>query len=157
MQKQHIVDQLIYTCLRESNAIEDVWDDDSLKQAVLAWEYCVKQPVMTPKVVLKTHEILMAHHLFSDDLGKFRTCPVYIGGREGKPWFALPELMEQWCTRVNTSRTWKKDHCAYEDIHPFIDGNGRSGRIFMQWQRMKLGLPILVIKEQEKWAYYQWF
>jgi len=49
------------------------------------------------------------------------------------------------------------DHITFEKIHPFIDGNGRIGRIFMNWQRKKAGLPILVIKEAEKQKYYDWF
>ena len=43
------------------------------------------------------------------------------------------------------------------EVHPFIDGNGRTGRIFMNWWRVKNGLPILVIKETARQEYYKWF
>ena len=35
------------------------------------------------------------------------------------------------------SEPWKA-HCAYEDLHPFTDGNGRSGRVF--WLRLMGGI-----------------
>lgn len=40
-------------------------------------------------------------------------------------------------------------HRAYESLHPFIDGNGRSGRVLWAWQmlhvegRMPFGIPFL--------------
>lgn len=144
--------------LMESNNIEDVWDDISLAQAILAWEYLKTKKKITPSVVLKTHKILMLHHsLGENEKGHFRQCAVYVGGREGKPWIILPELIAQWCDVVNTSEDWKQTHLEYESIHPFVDGNGRTGRIFMNWQRLKLGMPILVIEEKKKWDYYNWF
>lgn len=36
-----------------------------------------------------------------------------------------------------------KVHLAYEDLHPFSDGNGRSGRVLWAWQMAKLrGYPL---------------
>lgn len=144
--------------LKESNNIEDVWDDDSLMQAKYAWDYVIKQKEMSPGVVLKTHKILMLHRpLMPDEKGYFRKCAVYIGGREGKPWFALPELVAEWCLKVNSSEDWKQTHVDFETIHPFIDGNGRVGRLLMLWQMNKKNLPIKIIYEKEKWEYYKWF
>lgn len=52
----------------------------------------------------------------------------------------------------------KNHHVEYEIIHPFVDGNGRTGRMFMNWERLKGGLPILVIHEgEEQQEYYKWF
>ena len=50
-----------------------------------------------------------------------------------------------------------ENHVKFESIHPFVDGNGRTGRLLMNWIRIKIGLPILVIKESEKFEYYKWF
>lgn len=147
--------------LKESNNIEDEWDDVSLAQALYAWNYIIKEEKLTPGVLLKTHKILMLHHkLMPDEKGYFRKVGVRIGARYGKPWYAIPELIETWCARANTAETEeqiKADHVAYEEIHPFVDGNGRTGRIFMNWTRVKKGFPILVIREKEKQEYYDWF
>lgn len=161
--------------LRESNNIEDEWDDLSLQQAILAWQYAIGEDRMTPSVVLKTHKILMLHHLVGMDKGYFRTVPVYIGGRQGSPAATIRPLIEEWCEDVNAvletknaignvrlSSVEEEDeikelHIRYERIHPFVDGNGRTGRIFLNWLRLKTQLPILVIKEKEKQGYYDWF
>ena len=45
--------------LRESNAIENVYDDDSLKMAMFAWEYLKKQKEMDVYIVQTAHGILM--------------------------------------------------------------------------------------------------
>ena len=147
--------------LVESNAIEDVFDDDSLKQAEHAWDYLWEQPELTTGVILKAHKILMLHQdLMPNEKGYFRTCQVWIGGREAKSWESVPVNMHTWCDKANEDEYWrdiKESHIAYENIHPFVDGNGRTGRLFMNWSRLKAGLPIQVIKASERHAYYQWF
>lgn len=147
--------------LRESNAIEGVYDDDSLKQAKLAWDYLLTEKKLTPGVVLKTHKILMLHQpLKPDEIGYFRTVPVWVGEKEKSHYSNLMALTEMWCLGANLAETWleiREDHIDYENIHPFIDGNGRTGRMFMNWQRLKTGLDILVLKEKEKKDYYAWF
>lgn len=157
--------KLIDDFLRESNAIEGVYDADSLHQAHLAWSYLAKKKVLTSDLVLKVHKILMKNHLNPDEKGCFRRCEVTVGGRYGLPFREVPQAMIEWILDAMTSveipgedgSNIKIDHIEYERIHPFVDGNGRTGRIFMNWQRMKAGLPILVLKEAERQEYYKWF
>lgn|SRR5574343_373659 len=157
--------------LRESNNIENEWDDLSLQQAIFAWDYLMGEKQLTPSVILKVHKLLMLHQdtVRPDQTGYFRREPVWIAGREGKPWFVVPELITNWCKSVeafmskvdvekeDAESAIKEHHLTYERIHPFADGNGRTGRIFLNWERVKLGLPVLVIREKEKEAYYEWF
>ena len=145
--------------LRESNAIEGVYDEDSYLQAKYAWEFLIKEKELNIGVVQKTHKILMLHqHLMPNEKGYFRQVPVYIGSREGIDWKFLQEAMQVWCMNATLyPKNWKEQHVRYEQIHPFVDGNGRTGRMFMNWQRMKAGFGIMVIKELKKYEYYQWF
>lgn len=156
-----MIDWDVINFLRESNNIEDEWDDDSLAQAIFAWDFIIQEDKLNISNILKTHKILMLHHnLQPDEKGYFRQRPVWIGGKEAKPYYAIRELIEHWLETANEPRNAEQiqqDHVDYEAIHPFIDGNGRTGRIFLNWQRVKNGLPVLVIKESEKFDYYKWF
>jgi len=145
--------------LKESNAIEGVTDTDSLIQAKRAWKYLMKQDTMHSGIVLKTHKILMLNQdLLQFQKGNFRVVPVWVGGREGMDFSYIPEAVQVWCYNAwDDPKFWKRHHIRFETIHPFIDGNGRTGRLLMNWQRVKAGLPVLVIKEKEKQEYYKWF
>lgn len=157
----------VISFLSESNAIEGVFDPDSLNQAMIAWEYLKTQKKLTSEVILETHRILMCHqNLAENEIGAFRKEQVSVGGREGRPWYAVPDLIGNWCYQANITLLMgdrgaeevKQDHIAYEVIHPFIDGNGRTGRLFLNWQRQKMGLPILIIWNADKFDdYYTWF
>ena len=129
MQIDQINDQLIMEFLRESNAIEGVFDDDSLDQARYAWDYLMGEEVLTTGVVLKTHKILMLHQkLQPNHKGYWRDCQVWVGGREGANYKMVPMLMQQWC---------------FES---------------MNWTRIKrCDLPLLTIYADERHTYYQWF
>jgi Fic family protein len=48
-------------------------------------------------------------------------------------------------------------HLDFETIHPFNDGNGRIGRVLINAQLMKLGFPVLIIRNKEKQIYYSSF
>jgi len=165
------ISQEEYDFLDHSNRIEGVYDGDSLGDAIGAWTYLKKEKKLTIGKVLKVHKILMLHQpLQPDERGYFRKIPVYVGGKEGAPPFIIPEQIEQWILNVNDllgggykeseifkERLTKEQHVKYEQIHPFVDGNGRTGRIFYNWTRLKLGLPIHVIREEERQDYYKWF
>lgn len=171
--------------IRESNLIEGVEDVDSIMQALEAWEYLMGEKELTIGVVLKAHKILMLHQkIYGYERGYFRQRDVSVGYwkivgidpvggmltkqfvKTGNP---IPHkdikgAMDQWIYIANQIKTadypdlWaKQSHIGFEHIHPFIDGNGRLGRLLLNWQRVKMKLPILVIKNAEKKEYYEWF
>ena len=50
-----------------------------------------------------------------------------------------------------------KFHLDFETIHPFCDGNGRIGRILINYQLSHLGFPNIIIRDKEKGQYYESF
>jgi len=159
--------------LRESNAIEDVWDEESLERSIEAWLYIRDQPRLNSSNIKRTHRILMAGKMAlamprldpllaeKKYLGHYRDIPIYIGNRQGTPHWLLEGSVRHWAYQANLpmlAEQIKEHHIAYENIHPFVDGNGRTGRIFLNWQRLHNKLPILVIPENTKRTdYYEWF
>jgi len=97
--------------------------------------------------------------------GKLRKVQVGVmtkkGFKEAIHWSSIEEELRLLCNPglypTSSEKLIKRWHIQFEKIHPFEDGNGRTGRILMNIQRLKVGLPILVIYDKEKFEYYKWF
>ena len=45
-------------------------------------------------------------------------------------------------------------HVDFVGIHPFIDGNGRTARLLLNFELMKNGFPPIVIQKENRSEYY---
>lgn len=146
--------------LKQSNYIEGEYSDIAFLDALMAWDYLIKQDELNKDNILETHRILM-ERLNPRIAGKFRTVNVRVGNRICPSWTSIRNLMNGWKETAQkepeTENEIKLQHIWFEKIHPFEDGNGRIGRIILNWQRVRAGLPILIIKESERYKYYKWF
>lgn len=146
--------------LHESNAIEDVFGREAEIGAQAAWMWLSAVSRLDRGAILGAHSVLMKG-LDPGIAGRVRDVNVRVGRYLCPAWDQVPRLMDAWImnhARASTEDTIKRAHIAFEKIHPFRDGNGRIGRIIMNWQRAKAGLPILVIhRGAEQQEYYKWF
>ncbi|MFA5071917.1 MAG: Fic family protein [Candidatus Pacearchaeota archaeon] len=152
--------------LRHSNYIEKQYREEAFIDAKKAWNFAFanKDEKIGIQYILKIHGLLMKN-IYPEIAGKFRDCDVFIGGERKA--FLGRELIEARLHNVyskmnrgafNRDKTTKETHIEFEDIHPFVDGNGRVGRILYNIHRLKLGLPIHIIHEgDEQMEYYKWF
>ena len=97
--------------------------------------------------------------------GRFRVAGEYV--RVGTHIAPAPEQVEQMIAQVLLDYTGDLDayfldkiakfHLEFEKIHPFNDGNGRIGRVIINYQLQRLGFPNIIIREKDKRNYYQAF
>ncbi|MFA4819914.1 MAG: Fic family protein [Candidatus Aenigmatarchaeota archaeon] len=117
---------------------------------------------ITTRLVLRIHKVLM-HNILWKYAGAFRDVSVYIRGASVKP--PPPEKVEQEFKQLTIwyRRNKKKYHPivvaalmhhGFESIHPFRDGNGRVGRLILNFILRKNGFPLIDIKYKDRESYY---
>lgn len=147
----------------ESNLIEGIDSpaaDECLKEA---WKYLEQQDVLDKGVICRVQKIATLHQkdLQPDWRGYYRKIPVYIGGHEAVHPVAIDAMMADFIYMSNWKEKSPKElHIEFERIHPFVDGNGRTGRLLMWWQECREGKDPTLIKNADKnkaYGYYDWF
>ncbi len=117
---------------------------------------------LSESIIKQIHFLVLADK--KDDRGVYRRVPVHImGARHGpvQPYLIEPK-MEQLLGEFAESTEHivtklARFHIEFEGIHPFIDGNGRTGRLIVNLELMKAGYPPIDIKFSDRNAYYDAF
>lgn len=137
------------------------------KNLARVFEY-IKKRMSTENVdgdlILLLHQMLISN--IDDGIaGRFREKGQYV--RVGTHIAPAPEHVERMIevSLVEYSGNQKdyflekiaKFHLDFENIHPFCDGNGRIGRVLINYQLMQLGFPPIIIRDKEKDVYYSSF
>ncbi|ADY54470.1 filamentation induced by cAMP protein Fic [Syntrophobotulus glycolicus DSM 8271] len=116
------------------------------------------------RIIKEIHSLVLMDR--PEDKGVYRRIPVRIMGAAHEPSqpYMIPKKMEQLIEDCNKKRgtmhpleriAWF--HLIFEGIHPFIDGNGRTGRLIMNFDMMQNGYPPVNIKFTDRKRYYDAF
>lgn len=131
-----------------------------------AFEYVselVKDNVpISENVIKQIHFLVLADK--KDDRGVYRRVPLRIMGAQHEPVqpYLIEPKMEQLLLDFKESSEHivtklARFHIEFEGIHPFIDGNGRTGRLLVNLELMKAGYPPIDIKFTDRITYYNAF
>jgi Fic family protein len=163
------IEEKIVDYLFHSNLIEEIHIDrkeyyntifsifPEISGHALALEYVSRHY----KENISIDHILNIHRLLSNGLvenkycGHFRDIPVFIGGHEALHPVAIKNAMDNFIYKCNNvipinAKVCMDLHNNFEHVHPFVDGNGRTGRLILNFLRLHIGLPLLIISSEHK-------
>lgn len=96
------------------------------------------------------------------DTEGYRTVQVFIQGSEHIPPEPekIPNLMNYYVYNYNHDEQdifnkIAKYHIEFERIHPFEDGNGRTGRLLINYELLKHNLQPVVIAKEDRIKYFE--
>ena len=118
--------------------------------------------LLSERIIRQIHYLVLADK--KEDRGVYRRVPVRIMGAQHEPVqpYLIAPKMEQLLRDYAESTEHiitklARFHIEFEGIHPFIDGNGRTGRLLVNLELMKAGFPPIDIKFADRIAYYNAF
>jgi Fic family protein len=132
-----------------------------------AFDYMLNtEKKISKEFILNLHNLVVKETLkpeLINQIGKYRTLQVYIRGTEWLP--PKPEKVPKEMASLLSWYTKNKNkvhplilsayfHSAFETIHPFIDGNGRVGRLLMNFILHQKEYPMINIPTKRKHEYY---
>lgn len=134
-----------------------------------AFEYVMeladKDSELTEKVVKEIHSFVLMHD--RQNAGTYRKVPVRITGAAHtppQPYLIIPQMESLMADYSDRKKAGKhvieiaaEFHLRFEGIHPFIDGNGRTGRLILNLELIKAGLLPINVKYSDRRKYYDCF
>lgn len=133
----------------------------------LLFSWLEKEPgkTVSGQEVLKLHETVMYGRVDALAIGTYRDVQVYIRGasHQPPPPSEVPRLMGRFFDDV--ARNPRKlepvmhaavAHADFEAIHPFVDGNGRVGRLIANWMLLRSGYPAVIIEVRDRRRYFSY-
>ena len=144
------------------------------------WQAVGQEGPTRKNAVLSLAEVRQVHHMAMAPVwevaphpdasdreapGSFREHEIrpFPGGMVPVTWTLVPAETEAWVARVNALDSGASDfpealaevHCRFEQIHPFLDGNGRTGRLLLNLVLVRLGHPPAIVYKRDRSRYLE--
>ena len=155
---------LLEQVLSRNVSVREVFEAKNLARVTEYKRIKAKDSELSKDLILLLHQMLIGG--INDAIaGRFREQGEYV--RVGTHIAPAPEHVERMIDEILVEYSSDlgsycldkiaRFHLDFETIHPFCDGNGRLGRVLINFQLIQLGLPRLIIRNSEKERYYQAF
>ena len=155
---------LLEQTLAREVSVREVYEAKNLARVMEYKRARAEDSELDEELILLLHRMLIGG---IDDAiaGRFRRQGEYV--RVGMHIAPAPEHVERMMENILLTYSSDLDsyfldkiarfHLDFETIHPFCDGNGRIGRVIIDFQLLQLGLPRLIVRNSEKETYYHAF
>lgn len=114
----------------------------------------------THKDLCELHRLVNQNIESNQTLGKYKKVQNYIGDVYTTSYLFTDERMQKllhWIKiafkKIDDLEVAFQSHAQFEIIHPFVDGNGRVGRLLINWLLMMKGLMPLAIRSKKRNEY----
>lgn len=145
-------------------SVREVFEAKNLSRVINYIREKSKEKEVDKDIILLLHQMLIGG--IDDKIaGRFRAAGEYV--RVGTHIAPSPEKVESMIGMildyyVNNLDKYlvekiSKFHLDFETVHPFNDGNGRIGRVLINYQLLRFGFPMIIIRDKEKAEYYKSF
>ncbi len=137
--------------------LRDIKETENHKKAYLFMKKNLSKDI-TAEFILELHRLLKEN--VTEDAGKWRDGQVRVGN-------LIPINAAMIETEVNNIIKWCTEnkhlyplefaaifHCLFERLHSFFDGNGRIGRLLMNFILLNNNFPLVIIQNKNKRRYY---
>ena len=150
--------ELVEHDIAPNKPLKDIKESESHTKVLL--KILDKKEKFDNNLVLKWHKELF-QDTKHDIAGMFRNYHVRIADYRAPDWQDVEKLMKKFIKfyrdnkEMNAVELAARMHYKFEKIHPFGDGNGRIGRLIMNYILWHSDYPMLIIEYKKRKSYYK--
>ena len=150
--------EIIHDKISPNKPLRDVRETEFHSKIFL--QMLKKEEKITETLLLKWHKEIFGETK-PDIAGKFRDYLVRVGPHLAPDWQDINDLIKKFITFIEENKKMNlvelsgRAHYQFEKIHPFGDGNGRIGRLLMNFILWHNKYPMLIIEYKKRKSYYK--